>query len=249
MRVALAVTKATQDKGKNLEEMLEQIRKAARHKASLVLFGEAAPTGLINNDDPVHDVVIAEPIPGLAIDALARSARDARIYVASGILEKAGNCLFDAVVLINRRGRVVSKYRRISPGWHGCNADSSVYRRGESIPRVETPLGAFAFLICGDLLDETSVNQVRSLNVDWLLVPFARCFDDGSYDQRRWDQDENGEYARYAGKARAVCLMVNYLSEKELAGGSFGASMVVGRDGSILAEMPLGKQGLLLVDA
>lgn len=107
MRVALDVTKATQNKGKNLEAMLEQIRKAARHKASLVLFGEAAPTGLINNGDPVHDVVIAEPIPGPTIDALARSARDARIYVTSGILEKAGNCLFDAAVLINRRGRVV----------------------------------------------------------------------------------------------------------------------------------------------
>lgn len=110
-------------------------------------------------------------------------------------------------------------------------------------------MGSFAFLICGDLLDETSVNQVRSLNVDWLLFPFARCFDDGSYDQRRWDQDEKGEYARYTAKARAVCLMVNYLSEKESAGGSFGAGMVVGRDGSILAEMPLGKQSLLLVDA
>lgn len=248
MRIGLAVTRVTRNIGCNLHAMLEFIGEAARNKADLVLFGEAAPTGLINNDDPCHDTAIAEPVPGPTVNAMAQAAMNAGIYVGTGILEKDGECLYDTAVLINPEGLVILKYRRISPGWHGPNVDLSLYRHGELIPRVETPLGSFAFLICGDLFDDVLVEKVRVLGVDWLLFPFARCFNDGSYDQNRWDEEERAEYAKYAAKTGAVCLMVNYLSEKGLDGGSFGGAMIVGRDGSILAEVPLGKPGLHLFD-
>ena len=47
MRIGLAVTKVTRNTGRNLHAMLEFIDEAARNEADLVLFGEAAPTGLI----------------------------------------------------------------------------------------------------------------------------------------------------------------------------------------------------------
>lgn len=248
MRVALAVIRVTRDHGRNVDSMVELIHEAAREGADLVLFGEATPTGLINNDDPSHDMAIAQHIPGPTANTLAQAARDAGIWVASGILEKDGNCLYDSAVLMDPEGQIALKYRRISPGWHGPRADSSVYRHGESIPLAQTPLGSFAFLICGDLFDDALVERVRTVGADWLLLPFARCFDDGSYDQRRWDEEEKQEYAGRAAKAGSVCMMVNYLCERELDGGSFGGAMVVGRDGSILAEMPLGQPGLRLYD-
>ena len=248
MKVALAIIRVAGNKVQNLSAMLEAIHEAAKNKADLVVFGEAVLTGLINNDDPTHDIRIGEPVPGPTVGVLGQFAKDAGIYVAAGMLERDGNCLYDTAVLIGPDGQVVLKYRRITPGWHGPNADSSVYRQGESIPRVETPLGSFAFLVCGDLFDESLTDQVRGLNVDWLPFPFARCFDDGAYDERRWDREERVEYARCTAKTGAVCLMVNYLADKELDGGSFGGAMIVGRDGSILAEMPLGEPGLLLVD-
>jgi hypothetical protein len=43
-------------------------------------------------------------------------------------------------------------------------------------------------------------------------------------------------------------LMVNYLSEKELDGGSFGGAMAIGREGEILAEFPLGRTGMLFLE-
>ncbi len=248
MRVGLAVIRVTQDYGINVDSMVELIREAAREGADLVLFGEAAPTGLINNDDPTHDMAIAQPILGPTANTLAQGAKDAGVYVALGMLEKDGNCLYDSAILIDPEGQIILKYRRISPGWHGPTADSSVYRHGESIPLAETPLGSFAFLICGDLFDDVLVERVRTAGPDWLLLPFARCFDDGSYDQRRWDQEEKQEYADHAAKTGAVCMMVNYVAERELDGGSFGGAMIVGRDGSVLAEAPLGQPGLWLFD-
>jgi len=248
MRAGLAVIEVTRDKGKNVGEMIELIHQGARCGVDLILFGEAALTGLINNDDPSHDIAVAEPIPGPTINTLAQAARDAQIYVGTGVLEKEGYYLYDTAVLINPEGEIILKYRRISPGWHGPRVDLEVYRHGELIPRAETPLGSFAFLICGDLFDDDLAERVKDLSVDWLLFPFARCFNDGLYDQKRWDEEERSEYARYAAKTGAVCLMANYLSKQELDGGSFGGAMVVGPDGSILAEMPLGQPGLLLYD-
>jgi N-carbamoylputrescine amidase len=248
VRIALAVTEVTCDRERNLAQMLTCIREAAGTGAHLVLFAEAAPTGLVNNDDPVHDSAIAEPIPGPTIDALSQCAKETGIYAATGTLERDGGSLYDTAVLIDRGGQVILKYRRISPRWHGSRADPAVYKHGDSIPRVETPLGSFAFLICGDLFEEDLTGRVKALNVDWLLYPFARCFNHGSYDQARWDRKEKLESARRAAMTGAVCLMVNYLADRESDGGSFGGVLAVGRDGSIVAEVPLGKPEMLVVE-
>ena len=42
--------------------------------------------------------------------------------------------------------------------------------------------------------------------------------------------------------------MVNYLADPDLNGGSFGGAAVVSGDGSIMAQYPLGRTGMLLVD-
>jgi len=245
MKVGLGILEVTKDKTKNLNQMLNMIRQAAESGADLVLFGEAAATGLINSDDPMKDVKLGEPIPGSTTSLLSQAAREGNIYVATGIFERDGNSLYDSSVLIDPYGKIVLKYRRISPGWHGLNANPFFYRHGESISKVETPLGTFAFLICGDLFDDYLTEQVKSLKVDWLLYPFARCFDDGSHDQERWDEEEKSEYVESALKTGASCIMVNYLSSQDLGdGNSFGGAMVVGKDGRILEEVPLGKAGL-----
>jgi len=247
MKIGLGILEVTKDKTKNVTQMINMVRQAAEFGADLVLCGEAAPTGLINSDDPMKYIKLGEPIPGPTAFLLSQAAKEGNIYVATGIFEKGGNSLYDSSVLIDPYGQIVLKYRRISPGWHGPNANPFFYRHGESISKVDTPLGSFAFLICGDLFDDYLTEQVKSLKVDWLLFPFARCFDDGSYDQERWDEEEKPKYVESALKTGASCIMVNYLSSEDLRdGNSFGGGMIVGRDGRILKEVPLGKSGLFL---
>ncbi len=247
MKIGLGILEVTKDKTKNVTQMINMVRQAAEFGADLVLCGEAAPTGLINSDDPMKYIKLGEPIPGPTAFLLSQAAKEGNIYVATGIFEKGGNSLYDSSVLIDPYGQIVLKYRRISPGWHGPNANPFFYRHGESISKVDTPLGSFAFLICGDLFDDYLTEQVKSLKVDWLLFPFARCFDDGSYDQERWDEEEKPKYVESALKTGASYIMVNYLSSEDLRdGNSFGGGMIVGRDGRILKEVPLGKSGLFL---
>lgn len=249
MKAALAVNLVTGDLADNLEGIVKLVEEAAMAGADLVLFPETALTGLINNDVPAHDLPLGQEIPGSATNRLALAARKSAIYVGIGLFEREGSRLYDTAILIDPAGDIALKYRRISKGWHAREADTHVYREGSYLPVVSTPFGSVAFLICGDLFDDTLVAEARALKPDLLLFPLARNFDDSSYDQRRWDEEEAPEYAKRAAMVNATTLMVNYLGDASWDSyGMFGGAMAVSSQGEILASWPLGRPGLLLVD-
>jgi predicted amidohydrolase len=64
MKAALVVNRVLPDVDANLANILKAAHAAADEGADLVVFPEAALTGLINNDDPAHDLPLGQPIPG-----------------------------------------------------------------------------------------------------------------------------------------------------------------------------------------
>ena len=249
MRTALVVNKVGPDHQKNLDAILGLTEKAAMSGAELVLFPEAALSGLINNDNPEHDLPLGQTIPGPATSALATLCDKHDLWLGIGLLERDGHRLYDSAVLIDGTGRVALKYRRNQPQWHGRKANPSVYCEGSEIGRACTPFGSLAFLLCGDLFDDNIVARVEKLKPDFLLFPFARCFSDGSFDQHRWDTDEIPEYAARVKLVGAPTLMVNYVADADLPDdNSFGGAFVISAQGKVIASKPLGKQGILMVD-
>jgi len=92
---------------------------------------------------------------------LAGKTRERSIWLALGILERECQRLYDSAVLFTPDGEIGLKYRRITPEWHGRTADSRIYGQRTDISNVKTLLGAFAFLICGDLFDDELIQRVR----------------------------------------------------------------------------------------
>ncbi|MGE5579574.1 MAG: carbon-nitrogen hydrolase family protein [Bacillota bacterium] len=248
MRVALSVRRVFEDAGRNLESLLSAIHSAAEQRADLVVSCEASLTGLINDGDPSHDLPLAVRIPGKETSRISDAAKEDGLFVALGLFEREGDSMFDSAILIDPAGCLSLKYRRISQGWRDRNWDPSIFREGDSIPVSSTPFGSMAFLICGDLFDDDLCARVRAMQVDYVLCPVARNFDDDSYDQERWDKEERAVYARRAAMTGATVLMVNQLGGDHESGDSFGGAWVVSREGAILAELPLGKEGILVVD-
>jgi len=247
MKAALVVNPVLTDIDTNLATILNLANEAADTGAEVVVFPEAALTGLINNDEPAHDLLLGQPIPGPVTAVLAKLACERSIWLAIGLLEREGDKLYDSAVLFTPDGEIGLKYRRIHPKWHGGNADPSIYCQGTKLSKVETPLGTFAFLICGDLFDDELIQRVRNLRPDWLLFPFARRFRDRSYDQERWDREEKPEYAQRVKLAGITTLMTNYVSDRDFSG-SFGGAMVVSSNGNVVDSLPLGKPGILTVN-
>ncbi|MBM3238649.1 carbon-nitrogen hydrolase family protein [Candidatus Poribacteria bacterium] len=245
MKAALVVNRVLPDIDANLTAILDMVNEAADAGADIVVFPEAALTGLINSDEPSYDLPLGQPIPGPVTDILAGLAHERRIWLAIGLLERDGDKLYDSAVLLTPDGEIRLKHQRIQPQWHGKHADPSVYCQGTALSKVETPLGSFAFLICGELFDDELIQRVRDLRPDWLLFPFARCFDEDCQCEQRWNREEKTEYAKRVKLVGVTTLMTNYLSEVD---GCFGGAMVVSGDGTVVDSFPLGKVGILMVD-
>lgn len=249
MKAALIVPRVVTDVAANLATAKRLAVGAVSAGARLILLPEAVLTGLVNNDDPSHDLPLGQSIPGPATDELGQFAHRHQIWVGLGMLERERNRLYDSAALLGPDGSVVLKYRRNQPQWHGKRAAPEVYCQGSDIGVVDTPFGVLAFLLCGDLFDDGIVARFRSLRPDWLLFPFARCVADGTADQGRWDTEELPEYVARVKRVGAPALMVNYLADRSLGdGGSFGGAFVVSGQGEVVAHHPLGVEGVLIVD-
>ncbi len=249
MQAALIVNPVGLDRDANLAAIQALCSEAAAQGASLLLLPEAALTGLLNTDDPARDLPLGTALHGPVVGRLASFCQMNGCWLAVGLLERCGNSLYDTVALLGPFGCIRLVYRRIHPGWHGPEADPTVYRQGQSIAMADTPFGKVGILICGDLFDDLIIQQVKTASLDLLLLPFARCFDDGSWDQTRWDAEELPTYAERVACIRVPTLMVNYLALLELPdGGSFGGAFHVSASGDILGSLPLGRSGILLVD-
>ncbi len=259
---ALAVNPVTLDAVTNLMSLLQMIHAAADAGADLVLFPEAALTGLLNNDDPAHDLPLCQPIPGPATDTLAAAARARGVWVGVGLLEREDTRredtrredtrLYDTAVLLAPTGEIALQYRRISPGWHGRRADPAVYTHGTEIPVAQTPWGSAAFLLCGDLFDDDLIQRVRAAQPEWLLFPFARSYEDSDSrnpaHQAQWDREDIFDYRERVRMAGVTTLLVNYLGDSALPDdGTFGGAWVISGTGEVLAQHPLGQPGLLMV--
>jgi len=232
VRVALVVNLVTTDRELNLATIIEMTHEAACAGAELVVFGEMAATGMINNDNPSHDLPLGETIPGPTTNRLSALAKELGIWLAIGLLEREEGRLYDSAVLLSRAGEIALLYRRNQPQWHGRNADPDVYCQGTDIHKVDTENGSFAFLICGDLWDDALSRRVRHLQPDWLLYLFARCSPNDSCDQAWWDRDEMPQYGRRVGAVGVPTLATSYISGEGLGveGKAFGGLQYEGED-------------------
>ena len=93
------------------------------------------------------------------------------------------------------------------------------------------------------------VSRFRALHPDLLLFPFARCFPGGRADQTRWDTEELPDYVSRVVLSGAPALMVNYIGDLGLEDSPcFGGAFAVSADGEVLAALPLGVEGMLIID-
>ncbi len=251
MHAALVVHRVMADQAANLTSITRLTKEAASQGAGLVVFSETALTGFVGTDDPAHDRLLAQPIPGPVTAQLGDLACEAATWIAIGMYEReqAGGQerLYDSATLIGPDGKIHLHYRRISPQWHRQNADRRVYRQGTDLPMASTDFGTCALLLCGDLFDDEILRRLRHLGPNWLLFPFARSYDSEVADAEQWDREERLVYAHRAASAGVGALMVNHLAVPEL-GGCFGGALAVATDGTITGELPPGSEGILQVD-
>jgi predicted amidohydrolase len=89
----------------------------------------------------------ADVIPdGESCRRLCDSARQHRLFICAGIVEQAGEQIFNAAVLIDSSGNVLIHHRKI----HELDIAQDLYARGDRLSVAETPFGKVGVMICAD---------------------------------------------------------------------------------------------------
>src|SRR5947209_3864340 len=134
------------ERERNLEACLARLEEAATAGAELLVLPECAIPGYMF-DSPDEAMPFAEEIPGPSTDALAQACRRLDVHVVCGLLERDGELLRNAAVLVGPDG-LVGRYRKTHLPFLGVDR---FVAPGDEMPVYDTPLGRIGVEICYDL--------------------------------------------------------------------------------------------------
>lgn len=133
------------DPERNLASVLENIRKAAAKGAKLIAFPECMNAGYVWRDH-AHALSSADPIPGRFTQAIGELAKELGVYVAIGLSERGGECVYNAAALVGPDG-LIGKYEKNFL----FDFDPFYFATGKTgYPVFETPVGRIGMFICAD---------------------------------------------------------------------------------------------------
>lgn len=149
------------DLGRSVAKAQTLIAEAAGKGAQLVVFPEAFlsgyPRGLdfgavigSRSDEGREDFrrywESSVQVPGPVVDRLSRTARDHRIYLVMGVVERDGGTLYCSVLFFAPDGAFLGKHRKVMPT--GSERLVWGFGDGSTMPVFDTPFGKLGSLIC-----------------------------------------------------------------------------------------------------
>ena len=165
LRVAMAQIRVEDgDLAGNVRRAGEAARAAAKQGANLVCLPEAADYGWLYQDARKD----AFPIPGRYTDFLCSLAKELKVWVCGGCLERDGDRVYNSAVIIDRRGRIVLKHRKISTL---PEITAHIYDAGpkDGVSTAETEFGRLGLTICADNFN-LKIPQRAADQGAWLLI-------------------------------------------------------------------------------
>jgi predicted amidohydrolase len=237
-------------KESNLARAEQRIAEAAALGAQVVVLPEAMPLGWTHPSARTE----ADEIPdGESCARLRRAAREHGLFVCAGIVERAGENVFNAAVLIDATGKVILHHRKI----HELDIAQEIYARGDCLSVADTPFGRMGLMICADgFAPGQSITRALALmGAQTILSPCAWAVP-ADHDNLR---DPYGRlwldnYCPVASEFGVVIAGVSNVGP--ITAGPWqgrkciGNSLLIGRDGREVARGPYGEtaEALLLWD-
>ena len=223
------------DVERNTNSALQLIRSAAENRADLVLLPEALPFGWM---DP-SAVSLAEGIPtGAFCTRLRNAAKEHGLFICSGLVERAGQNLFNAAVLIDPSGEVILHHRKIFE----LEIAHHLYSLGNRLGVADTSLGRIGLMICADgFAPRQAISRALGLmGAELILSPCAWAVppehDHSAHPYGQLWLDNYGPVAREFGLWIAGCSNVGPIKSGPWSGHHcIGCSMVVEPAGTRIA--------------
>jgi predicted amidohydrolase len=219
---------------RNLEACLARLEEAAAAGAELLVLPECAIPGYMF-ESAEEALPFAEEVPGPSTEVLERESRRLGMHVVCGLLERDGDTLRNAAVLVGPDG-LVGTYRKTHLPFLGV--DRFVVP-GDELTVYDTPLGRIGVEICYDLRFPEVTRTLALKGADIVAHPT-------NFPIAAKVQTELITVAR-AAENRIYLLTANRIG-KERSAEFCGWSQIVDPYGTRLAEAGETEEALLVAD-
>jgi len=174
------------ERERTLEKLRDLAADAARRGAKLALFPEAFvsayPKGLDfgarvgmrtreGREDFRRYFDSAVDVPGPAVDFMARVARENRLHLVVGVIEREIGTLYCTVLFFAPDGRYLGKHRKLMP----TAMERLVWGFGDgsTLPVFDTPLGRLGAVICWENYMPLLRTAMYAKNIQLWCAPTA----------------------------------------------------------------------------
>lgn len=151
----------------NLDQILNRLEQAAGAGARLVVFPECALSGycFVSREEAAP---VAEEVPGPSTDRILAAARALDCTVVVGLLERAGDRIFNAAAVVTPHG-ILGTYRKLhlpclGIDWHAALGD-------KPFPVFATLHGKIGISICYDCSFPESGRVLKLKGAQILAIP------------------------------------------------------------------------------
>lgn len=233
----------------NLARAIEVVIAAGKAGAEVVVLPECLDLGWAHPSA----VELALPLPGPRSDELAAAAKDAGVFLAAGLVERAGTRLYNAAVLFSPLGELLAKHRKVNI----LVGVEDIYSVGDRLQVVETSLGRVALTICADNFPTSLAlgHSLARMGAQLILSPSSWAVDaDHDNEREPYGRLWHGAYselARLYGVAVVGVSNVGWVEAGPWQGKKcIGCSLAMGPGGKVLARGPYGEdaQDIVIVD-
>jgi predicted amidohydrolase len=159
---------AAGDPARNRVRAAEMVAEARRLGADVALLPECCDVGWT---DP-SSRELAEPVPdGTTFRALAAAARASNLYVCAGLVERDGDNVYNAAVLIDPAGELRLLHRKLNE----LDIGHPFYAQGDRLGVVHTEFATVGVMICADAFvrNQTITHALGYMGADVILSPCA----------------------------------------------------------------------------
>ena len=227
-------------KAANLARAEQWIGEASRAGADVVLLPEALNVGWTHGSARAE----ADSIPdGESYERLRAAARTHGVLVCAGVIERAGEKIFNSAVLLGADGELRLHHRKLNE----LDLAHDLYAQGDRLGVAATPFGTFGVMICADAFARGQIvsRTLGLMGADVILSPSAWAVP-AEHDNARapygqlW-LDNYQPVARDFGVWIAGCSNVGWITDGPWQGRKcIGDSLVVDPKGNVAARGPHG---------
>ena len=258
MKIGLIQQANTPDIKKNVDNLKNNVRKAADEGAELVILQELHNSlYFCQVEDPsVFD--IAETIPGPSTDEFGILAKELGVVIVLSLFEKRAPGLYhNTAVVIEKDGSIAGKYRKMHIPDDPAYYEKFYFTPGDlGFKPIQTSVGKLGVLVCWDQWYPEAARLMAMAGADLLIYPTAIGWE--STDAHEEKERQRGAWIiSQRGHAVANGLHVIAVNrtgyEPDPSGQTngitfWGSSFVAGPQGEILGQASTDKDEVKVVE-